>query len=77
MRDDPLEKTKDEIVGSLWKLNEGDSFNIIASNENIKSFSSSLNLVTEGMITTAIEWMNTNLIANGGTNLMLPLKQVI
>ncbi|KAL7616007.1 hypothetical protein Lser_V15G01485 [Lactuca serriola] len=77
MRDDPLEKTKDEIIGSLWKLNEGDSFNIIASNENIKSFSSSLNLVTGGMITTAIEWMNTNLIANGGTNLMLPLKQAI
>ncbi|KAL4560141.1 hypothetical protein LXL04_032290 [Taraxacum kok-saghyz] len=77
MRDDPLEKTKYEIIGSLWKLNEGDSFNIIASNGDITSFSSSLELVTEGMITNAIEWMNTNLIADGGTNLLLPLKQAI
>ncbi|KAJ9559758.1 hypothetical protein OSB04_004918 [Centaurea solstitialis] len=32
MRDGPLEKTKYEVLGSLWKLNHGDSFNILASN---------------------------------------------
>ncbi|KAI3512493.1 hypothetical protein L1887_19809 [Cichorium endivia] len=77
MRDDPFEKTKDEVIGSLWKLNEGDSFNIIASNGEIKSFSSLLEFVTDETIINASEWMNTNLIADGGTNLLLPLKQAI
>ncbi|PWA82753.1 von Willebrand factor, type A [Artemisia annua] len=77
MRGDPLEKTKYEVIGTLWKLNQGDSFNIVASNGDIKSFSSSLVLATEETITNATEWMNTNLIADGGTNLMIPLKQAI
>ncbi|KAJ0759569.1 putative von Willebrand factor, type A, von Willebrand factor A-like domain superfamily [Helianthus annuus] len=77
MRDEPLEKTKYEVVGSLWKLNQGDMFNILASNGEIKSFSSSLEFATEETITNATEWMNTNLIAHGGTNLMLPLKQAV
>ncbi|GJR79419.1 putative von Willebrand factor A-like domain superfamily protein [Tanacetum coccineum] len=77
MRGDPLEKTKYEVTGSLWKLNQGDSFNIVASNGEIRSFSSSLVLATEETITNATEWMNTNLIADGGTNLMVPLKQAI
>ncbi|XP_076890407.1 uncharacterized protein LOC143541471 [Bidens hawaiensis] len=77
MRDEPLEKTKYEVVGSLWKLNEGDSFNILASNGEIISFSSSLKFATEETVTSATEWMNTNLIAHGGTNILLPLKQAI
>ncbi|KAI3773288.1 hypothetical protein L1987_47813 [Smallanthus sonchifolius] len=77
MRDDPLEKTKYEVIGSLWKLNQGDLFNILASNGEIKSFSSSLEFATEETITNATEWMNTHLIAHGGTNLLLPLKQAI
>lgn len=76
MRDEPLEKTKYEVVGSLWKLNEGDLFNILASNGETISFSSSLVFATEETITNATEWMNTNLIAQGGTNILLPLKQV-
>ncbi|KAI3802771.1 hypothetical protein L1987_30914 [Smallanthus sonchifolius] len=77
MRDDPLEKTKYEVIGSLWKLNPGDLFNILASNGEIKSFSSSLEFATGETITNATEWMNTHLIAHGGTNLLLPLKQAI
>ncbi|KAI3684147.1 hypothetical protein L6452_33366 [Arctium lappa] len=77
MRDGPLEKTKYEVIGSLWKLNQGDSFNILASNGDVRWFSSSLELATEETITNATEWMNTNLVADGGTNLMLPLKQAI
>nr|GFA24849.1 von Willebrand factor, type A [Tanacetum cinerariifolium] len=77
MRGDPLEKTKYEVTGTLWKLNQGDSFNIVASNGDVKMFSSSLVLATEETITNATEWMNTNLIADGGTNLMVPLKQAI
>ncbi|MFS7950209.1 putative von Willebrand factor, type A, von Willebrand factor A-like domain superfamily [Helianthus anomalus] len=77
MRDEPLVKTKYEVVGSLWKLNQGDMFNILASNGETKSFSSSLEYATEETITNATEWMNANLIAHGGTNLMLPLKQAV
>ena len=77
MRDGPLEKTKYEVIGSLWKLNQGDSFNILASNGEVRSFSSLIELATEETISNATEWMNTNLVADGGTNLMLPLKQVI
>ncbi|KAD4585036.1 hypothetical protein E3N88_22637 [Mikania micrantha] len=75
MKDEPLEKTRYEVTGCLWKLNEGDLFNILASNGEIKSFSSSLEFATKETITNATEWMNTNLIAHGGTNLLLPLKQ--
>ncbi|XP_024973270.1 von Willebrand factor A domain-containing protein DDB_G0292028-like [Cynara cardunculus var. scolymus] len=77
MRDDPLEKTKYEVIGSLWKLNQGDSFNILASNGEVRSFSSSLELATEETIMNATEWLNTNIVADGGTNLLLPLKQAI
>ncbi|XP_076881169.1 uncharacterized protein LOC143529225 [Bidens hawaiensis] len=44
MRDTPLEQSKYAITASLSKLNHGDSFNIIAFNEDIQSFSSSLEL---------------------------------
>ncbi|KAI3775145.1 hypothetical protein L1987_49714 [Smallanthus sonchifolius] len=77
MRDAPLEKSKYAITTSLSKLNHGDSFNIIAFNEDIQSFSSSLELATEETITNATEWMWENLVAKGGTNLMSPLKQAI
>ncbi|KAK9056566.1 hypothetical protein SSX86_023928 [Deinandra increscens subsp. villosa] len=77
MRDDPLNKTKYEVIGCLWKLNQGDLFNIIASNGETKSFSSSLEFATEETVTNATEWMNTNLIAHGGTNLLLPIKQAV
>ncbi|XP_024969876.1 uncharacterized protein LOC112509252 [Cynara cardunculus var. scolymus] len=74
MHDAPLEKTKDAVIGCLSELNHGDYFNIIAFNGDIQPFSSSLELATEEGITNATEWI-TNLIAEGGTNLLLPLKQ--
>ncbi|KAI3716379.1 hypothetical protein L6452_23672 [Arctium lappa] len=77
MRDIPLEKSKYAITASLSMLNQEDSFNIIAFNEDIQSFSSSLELATEKAITNATEWMWKKLYAGGGTNLMCPLKQAI
>ncbi|KAI3803326.1 hypothetical protein L1987_31476 [Smallanthus sonchifolius] len=77
MRNAPLEKSKYAITTSLSKLNHGDSFNIIAFNEDIRSFSSSLELATEETVTNATEWIWGNLVAEGGTNLMSPLKQAI
>ncbi|KAI3521349.1 hypothetical protein L1887_10812 [Cichorium endivia] len=75
MQDDPLEKTKDAVIGSLSELNQEDSFNIIAFNGNIQSYSSTMESATEDGITNAIEWMHNTLIAEGGTNLLLPIKQ--
>lgn len=77
MRDAPLEKSKYKIAASLLKLDEGDSFNIIAFNKDVQSFSSSLELATEEAITNATEWMWKSLVAEGGTNMMCPLKQVL
>lgn len=74
MQDGPLEKSKDAVLGCLAELNQEDAFNIIAFNGDIQLFSS-LELATDEAITRATEWMNTNLIAEGGTNLLLPLKQ--
>ncbi|KAI3727366.1 hypothetical protein L1987_67180 [Smallanthus sonchifolius] len=77
MQDDPLEKTKDALIGCLSELNQEDSFNIIAFNGDIKLFSSSLELATDEAITNATKWMNTNLIDEGGTNLLIPLKKAL
>ncbi|KAK9078384.1 hypothetical protein SSX86_002441 [Deinandra increscens subsp. villosa] len=77
MRDTPLEKSRYAITASLSKLNHGDLFNIIAFNGDVQLFSSSLELATEDTITNATEWMWENLVAEGGTNLMLPLKQAV
>ncbi|KAJ0537213.1 putative von Willebrand factor, type A, von Willebrand factor A-like domain superfamily [Helianthus annuus] len=77
MQDDPLERSKDAVIGCLSELNQQDSFNIIAFNGDIQLFSSSLELATNEAITNATKWMNTNLIAAGGTNLLTPLKQAL
>ncbi|KAK9066149.1 hypothetical protein SSX86_013470 [Deinandra increscens subsp. villosa] len=77
MQDDPLEKSKDALIGCLSELNQEDSFNIIAFNEDIQLFSSSLELATNEAITNATKWMNKNLVAEGGTNLLIPLKQAV
>ncbi|MFS7974618.1 putative von Willebrand factor, type A, von Willebrand factor A-like domain superfamily [Helianthus anomalus] len=77
MQDDPLERSKDAVIGCLSELNQQDSFNIIAFNGYIQLFSSSLELATNDAITNATKWMNTNLIAEGGTNLLIPLKQAL
>ncbi|XP_071715123.1 uncharacterized protein [Rutidosis leptorrhynchoides] len=77
MRDAPLENTICAITSSLTRLDQEDSFNIIVFNNRIKSFSSSLEFATEETITNATEWMWNDLVAEGGTNLMSPLKQAI
>ncbi|XP_052620011.1 uncharacterized protein LOC111910089 [Lactuca sativa] len=77
MRGDPFEKSKHAIITSLLKLNQQDLFNIIAFNEGIQSFSSSLELATKETIRNATEWMWKTLVAEGDTNLMCPLKQAL
>ncbi|KAF5732104.1 putative inter-alpha-trypsin inhibitor heavy chain [Tripterygium wilfordii] len=77
MRGSPLENAKNALLGSLSELNPQDSFNIIAFNGETRLFSSSMALATEGAILNATQWLNSSLLADGGTNLLLPLKQAM
>jgi uncharacterized protein with von Willebrand factor type A (vWA) domain len=76
MRGDPLENAKIALVVSLSKLNPEDTFNIIAFNGEVLLFSPSMKLATKEAISDATEWVGANFIANGSTNILLPLNQV-
>ncbi|KAF6138802.1 hypothetical protein GIB67_025964 [Kingdonia uniflora] len=77
MRGKPLEIAKSVLSSALSKLNPEDSFSIIAFNGETYLFSSSLEPATKETIEKAIEWINMNFIAGGGTNILLPLNQAI
>ncbi|XP_010537629.1 PREDICTED: uncharacterized protein LOC104812256 [Tarenaya hassleriana] len=73
----PLENVKKAMSASLSKLNPEDAFNIIAFNEDIRLFSPSMELATAVSVSTANQWLDSNLIASSGTDIMLPLKQAM
>ncbi|KDP40680.1 hypothetical protein JCGZ_24679 [Jatropha curcas] len=77
MKGDPLENAKGALVSSLSKLNSEDSFNIIAFNEKTYLFSQLMAPATQGSISKATQWLSDNLIADGGTNILDPLKQAM
>ncbi|XP_063946819.1 uncharacterized protein LOC135151692 [Daucus carota subsp. sativus] len=77
MRGKPLEDTKSAIFAALSELIPGDSFNVIAFNDEAYLFSSSLELATKEAIEKATEWIGMNFVAGGGTNLSLPLNKAI
>ncbi|XP_022953610.1 uncharacterized protein LOC111456095 isoform X1 [Cucurbita moschata] len=77
MKGGPLESTKRAVLASISKLNHEDTFNIIAFNGDTKLFSSSMEQATNEAITRATEWIDANLVANGGTNILLPVEQAI
>lgn len=77
MKGTPLDNTKNALLTSLSQLNAQDTFNIIAFNGTVYLFSSSMERATEEAILNATTWVDTNFIANGDTNIMLPLTQVI
>lgn len=77
MRGGPLEIAKNALLEALSNLNPGDSFNIIAFNESTHLFSSSMELVTEEATITATHWVDSKFIAEGGTNILLPLNQAM
>lgn len=72
----PLEDVKRALLECLAKLQAEDVFNIIAFNEEILEFSTSMEFATDETISAVTEWLDSNLIANGGTNMLLPLTQV-
>ncbi|KAL4313388.1 hypothetical protein GQ457_01G040710 [Hibiscus cannabinus] len=73
----PIENVKTSLLASLSKLNPQDSFNIIAFNSEVRLFSSTMVPATHGSILNATHWLSSNLTADGGTNIMLPLKQAM
>ncbi|KAM7471879.1 hypothetical protein LguiA_010062 [Lonicera macranthoides] len=77
MRGSPLENTTEALIAALFKLNPLDSFNIIAFNNDTLLFSSSMELATEEAIEKATQWISTYFIADGGTNVLLPLNQAV
>ncbi|KAI9161805.1 hypothetical protein LWI28_020817 [Acer negundo] len=72
-----LENVKKALMASLNKLDPQDSFNIIGFNGGIHIFSSSMESASKAAIWKAIKWIGEKLIADGGTNILLPLKQAM
>ncbi|GJN31738.1 hypothetical protein PR202_gb20174 [Eleusine coracana subsp. coracana] len=77
MEGKPLENVKNALSTALSNLVQGDYFNIISFNDELHSFSSCLEQVNEKIIESAIEWMNLNFVAKGGTDIMHPLTEAI
>ncbi|XP_015082830.1 von Willebrand factor A domain-containing protein DDB_G0286969-like [Solanum pennellii] len=77
MKGKPIEDTKQALFTALSKLNSQDLFNIIAFNNEKYLFSSSLELATKKAIENATQWIGTNFIAGGGTNILNPLTQAM
>ncbi|GJR96440.1 von Willebrand factor [Tanacetum coccineum] len=67
-----MEVTKNTVSATLLKLDQDDSFGIIAFNDQIHLFSSTLELATRESICKAIEWIGMNFVASGGTNISSP-----
>lgn len=76
MQGKPLDSVKNAMSIALSNLIEGDVFNIIAFNDELRSFSSCLEQVNDRTIENAIEWMNINFVARGGIDIVHPLSEV-
>ncbi|KAG6520412.1 hypothetical protein ZIOFF_017462 [Zingiber officinale] len=72
-----IENVKSSLAASLLELRPGDLFDIIAFNDELHSFSPCLEHATEEMVESAIQWMNKDFIAEGGTDIMHPLKEAV
>lgn len=78
MKGGPLESVKSAVVSALSKLNPSDSFNIIAFGGNSLMLSPTMELANKNAIENAVRWININFKADDeGTNILLPLSQVI
>nr|CAB3500542.1 unnamed protein product [Digitaria exilis] len=77
MQGKPLDSVKNAMSIALSNLIEGDVFNIIAFNDELRSFSSCLEQVNDRTIENAIEWMNINFVARGGIDIVHPLSEAM
>ncbi|XP_071742419.1 uncharacterized protein [Rutidosis leptorrhynchoides] len=72
-----IEATKSAVVAALSKLDQGDSFSIMAFNDQTYLYSSTLELVTKQSLEKATNWIAMNFIAGGGTDMSIALNQAI
>ncbi|CAL1404596.1 unnamed protein product [Linum trigynum] len=77
MEGKPIQATKNAICTALNKLEPKDSFNIIAFNGESYVFSSLLEAATENTIEKACQWINSNFLAGGSTNISQALDKAI
>uniref|UniRef100_A0A3Q7FW48 VWFA domain-containing protein n=1 Tax=Solanum lycopersicum TaxID=4081 RepID=A0A3Q7FW48_SOLLC len=77
MQGRPLENIKSALLAALSKLSPADTFNIIAFNGKSLLFSSSLMLSGKESIGKATQWIDQNFVAEGSTDISLPLNQAI
>ncbi|XP_030448474.1 uncharacterized protein LOC115671142 [Syzygium oleosum] len=72
-----LEDAKNALSTALHKLDPKDSFSILAFNSEVFQYSTSMVLATSEAIKGAIEWINNNFIAGGGTDILQPLNKAL
>ncbi|XP_076888220.1 uncharacterized protein LOC143538588 [Bidens hawaiensis] len=77
MKGRTIEATKSAVIVALSKLDQGDSFNIMAFNDQTYLYSSTLELATEEALQKAGDWIGMNFIPGGGTNMSLALSQAV
>ncbi|KAH0728786.1 hypothetical protein KY290_003489 [Solanum tuberosum] len=77
MQGRPLENVKSALLAALSKLSPADTFNVIAFNGKSLLFSSSMEPSGKESIGKATQWIDQNFVAEGGTDISLPLNQAI
>ncbi|MCD9644018.1 hypothetical protein HAX54_031976 [Datura stramonium] len=77
MQGRPLENVKAALLAALSKLSPADTFNVIAFNGKSLLFSSSMLPAGKESIGKAIQWIDQNFVAEGSTDISLPLNQAI
>ncbi|KAL4180692.1 hypothetical protein AMTRI_Chr12g267090 [Amborella trichopoda] len=77
MRGSPLDDAKQAVSTALSMLAPGDSFGIIAFDEEIISFSTSLEFSTKEMIESACQWIAKRCVAGGGTNILQAVNEAM
>ncbi|GJS78157.1 inter-alpha-trypsin inhibitor heavy chain-related protein [Tanacetum coccineum] len=75
MKGRTIEATKIAVVAAMSKLDQGDSFNVIAFNDQTYLYSSTLELATKEALQKATYWIGMNFITGGGTNMSAALNQ--
>ncbi|KAI3694431.1 hypothetical protein L1987_77396 [Smallanthus sonchifolius] len=77
MNGNTIEVTKNALIAALSKFDEEDSFGIMAFNDQRHLYSTTLELATNESIKKATQWIDTNFIASGGTNMSIALDQAL
>ncbi|TYK10015.1 von Willebrand factor A domain-containing protein [Cucumis melo var. makuwa] len=75
MQGKALDGVKNVLSTALSKLPPEDMFNIIAFNEDTRQFSESMEMATKDAVDRALQWIEMNFVAGGGTDILLPLTK--